>query len=87
MQQQRWFVYIVQCADNTLYTGATPNVEKRLHAHNSGHGAKYTHNRAPVLVRYVESVVDKSEALKREATIKKLTRVQKLALIAAAQTQ
>lgn len=74
-------VYILRCADGTLYTGYTPNIEKRLAVHNSGHGAKYTRTRTPVTLVYTETYTSKSEALRREAAIKKLTREQKLTLI------
>jgi putative endonuclease len=76
---QVWFVYIVQCNDdkNTLYTGITNNLEKRLKAHNSGKGAKYTKGRRPVsLIRFF-ICSDKSEALKLEIYIKSLSRQEK----------
>ena len=75
-------VYILQCADQTLYTGWSQDLDHRLRAHNSGNGAKYTKARLPVILVYHEDVESKSEALKREIQIKKLTRQQKLALIA-----
>ena len=74
------YVYIVQCADGTLYTGWTTDVERRLQAHNEKKGAKYTKSRTPVKLFYCEECRSKSMALKREAEIKKLTRQQKLAL-------
>jgi len=74
-------VYIVKCSDDTLYTGWTRNIETRLKAHNSGTGSKYTRSRLPVILMYWEMLETKSEALKREAAIKKLTRKQKLKLI------
>ena len=76
-----WQVYIVQCADETFYTGITNNVPSRVDAHNAGKGAKYTKNRLPVLLVYQENVDDKSHALKREREIKKLSRLQKSNLI------
>ena len=76
------FVYIVECADGTLYTGWTTDVEKRLQTHNAGEGAKYTRSRRPVRLLYSEPCADKSAALKREAEIKRLSRADKLALIA-----
>lgn len=76
------FVYIVECADGTLYTGWTTDVEKRLQTHNAGEGAKYTRSRRPVRLLYSEPCADKSAALKREAEIKRLSRAKKLALIA-----
>ena len=78
---QDWFVYIVQCADNTLYTGIARNVSERIAKHNAGSGAKYTRTRTPVTELYRESCADRSQATKRELAIKKLTRKQKLALI------
>lgn len=75
------FVYILECADGTLYTGWTTDVEAREKAHNSGNGAKYTRCRLPVRVVYYEQLEDKSAALKREAAIKKMTRKQKEKLI------
>lgn len=76
-----WKVYIIQCADNTLYTGISNNVEKRMEAHNAGKGAKYTRVRLPVKLVYQEDAEDRSAASKREAKIKKLSRAQKLKLI------
>ncbi len=77
-----YFVYILKCSDDTLYTGVTNNIEKRVHAHNTSKtGAKYTKARRPVTLRYSEIYENKSLALKREAQIKKLTREQKLILI------
>ena len=72
------YVYMVQCADGTLYTGWTTDIEKRLQAHNDKKGAKYTRNRTPVKLYYCEECSDKSTALKREAEIKKLPRSKKL---------
>ena len=74
-------VYMVCCADNTLYTGWTTDLKKRVQVHNAGEGAKYTRSRLPVRPVYAEICEDKSAALKREAAIKKLTRRQKLFLI------
>lgn len=75
------YVYILKCADDTLYTGWTNNLEKRIATHNSGKGAKYTRNRLPVELAYFETFDDKSSALKREYAIKKLPRYKKLDLI------
>lgn len=75
-----WFVYILECADGTLYTGITDDVDCRLEAHNAGKGAKYTKGRSPVKVRYMETVKGRSEASKREAEIKKMTRKEKKSL-------
>lgn len=77
-----WCVYILECNDNTLYTGVTNNIENRIHQHNHGLvGAKYTRARRPVKLVYTESQKDKSAAMKREHAIKKLTRAEKLKLI------
>lgn len=76
-----WTVYILLCSDDTLYTGITNNMEKRLRAHNSGAGAKYTRSRRPVKVVYTESCYDRSEALRREFSVKKMSRSEKLDLI------
>lgn len=76
------YTYIVQCADGTYYTGWTNNIEKRLQAHNSGKGGKYTHPRFPVTLVYCEEFVTKQEAQRREFAIKKMSRQQKIELIA-----
>jgi len=65
-------VYILQCVDNTLYTGVTCDVARRLAAHRRGSGAKYTKSRRPITLRYLEPVATKSAALRREAAIKRL---------------
>lgn len=79
--EKRWFVYILRCADGTLYTGMTDDIEHRIAAHNAGKGAKYTRGRGPVEMVYRECCESRSAALKRECAIKKLTRPQKLTLI------
>ncbi|MGB3750152.1 MAG: GIY-YIG nuclease family protein [Arcobacteraceae bacterium] len=77
-----YFVYIVECNDNTLYTGITKDVEKRLDEHNNScKGAKYTKARRPVKLVYQEPSENRSTASKREYAIKKLTRTQKLDLM------
>lgn len=76
-----WYLYILQCADGSLYTGITTNVEKRLEAHRSGKGAKYTRGRAPLELVYREECGSHSDALKRELEIKNLTREKKLEII------
>ncbi|WP_040192727.1 GIY-YIG nuclease family protein [Clostridium culturomicium] len=75
------YIYIVRCSDDTLYTGWTTNIEKRIKCHNSGKGAKYTRCRLPVELVYFETFKDKSTALKREYEIKQLSRDKKLLLI------
>ena len=77
------YVYIVECSDKTFYTGSATNMEKRIQEHNSGRaGAKYTRFRRPVKLVYVEPCSTLSMALKREAQIKRLSRLQKILLIA-----
>ena len=78
-----YLVYILRCGDGTLYTGCTNDLPRRLQAHQSGRGAKYTRSRLPVELVYQEAVPDRSAALRREAAIKRLYRRRKLALIAA----
>ena len=77
-----WFVYMLRCGDGTLDTGCSDDVLRRLAVHQSGKGAKYTQSRLPVELVYREELPDKSAALRREAAIKRLSRTQKLALIA-----
>ena len=79
--EKKWFVYILRCADDTLYTGITDDVARRVAVHNSGKGAKYTRARRPVAVVYTEECDGYSAALKRECAIKRLTRPQKRSLI------
>lgn len=75
------YTYIVKCSDNTLYTGWTNDLEKRLKAHNQGRGAKYTKSRTPVVLVYYEEFPDKASAMRREYEIKKLSRREKEMLI------
>ena len=75
------YTYIVKCSDDTLYTGWTNDLERRLKAHNEGKGAKYTKVRRPVEIVYYESFETKQEAMRREYEIKQLTRKQKELLI------
>ncbi len=75
------YTYIVECKDGTLYTGWTTDLERRIKAHNSGKGAKYTRSRLPVVLRYYESFETKQEAMRREYEIKQLTRKEKEKLI------
>ena len=81
MMEKEWTVYILQCRDGTLYTGITDELERRLKAHESGRGAKYTRGRGPFQVRYLEKTPDKATALKREYGLKRLCRQEKLELI------
>lgn len=73
-QHQGNYTYIVKCSDETLYTGWTNNLKKRMEAHNSGKGAKYTKNRCPVELVYFEEYDTKQEAMQREYAIKQLSR-------------
>ena len=74
-------VYILECNDGTLYTGWTNDIDKRFKAHNDGKGAKYTKGRRPLKLVYLEELETKSDALKRENEIKKMTKDKKRQLI------
>jgi len=76
-----WFIYIVRCQDTSFYTGITTNISRRLKEHNSKKGAFYTKNKTPVELVYQEAMLNQSEARKREAQIKRLTRKEKLELV------
>ena len=76
-----WKLYILRCGDGSLYTGISTDVQRRLEEHCSGKGAKYTRSRGPLELVYEEECGDHSAALKREAAIKKLSRIQKMKLI------
>ncbi len=76
-----WHLYILRCGDGSLYTGITTDVEKRLETHRAGKGAKYTRGRGPLELVYREECGTHSDALKRELTVKALTREQKQLLI------
>lgn len=77
----RYFTYILELSDNTYYIGYTNNLWQRVKAHNEGKGAKRTRGRSPVLLKYYETFKSKSEAMKREYFLKKLTREEKFELI------
>ncbi|HEX3040375.1 MAG TPA: GIY-YIG nuclease family protein [Caproiciproducens sp.] len=77
----KYYAYMLRCADSTIYTGYTTDPCRRTAVHNSGQGAKYTRSRLPVELVYQESFATKSEALKREAALKKLIRSEKISLI------
>lgn len=77
---KQWTLYILECKDGSLYTGITDNLERRLTAHSAGKGAKYTRGRSPLILRYTENCESHSHALRREIEIKKMTRLDKLAL-------
>jgi putative endonuclease len=74
---------MLRCRDGSLYTGITNDLDQRLKAHAAGNGARYTRSRLPVALVYRERARDRSAALRREAALKRLTRAEKLALIAA----
>ncbi|MCW9023452.1 MAG: GIY-YIG nuclease family protein [Gammaproteobacteria bacterium] len=79
---KNWVVYILQCSDNSLYTGITKDISRRLEEHNTGReAAKYTRARRPVKLVYQESVTDHSSALKREREIKKMPASHKRDLV------
>ena len=82
-----WIVYILECADKSLYTGITRSMKRRLAAHRSGTASKYTRGRRPVRLAYRETHAGRSQALKREASIKKMRRADKWALIATARAR
>jgi len=76
------YVYLLRCADGSLYCGWTTDVERRLHAHRNGRGSRYVSRRLPAELALVRPMADRSTALREEARIKRLTRAQKLALVA-----
>lgn len=75
------YVYVLECADGTFYTGYTTDVERRVAEHEAGEGAKYTRGRTPVSVVYVEAFESRSAAMTRENEIKSLSRAQKERLV------
>lgn len=77
----RWCVYLLRCGDGTLYAGITNDLARRLAAHESGRGARYTRGRGPLEVVHVEQKRTRSAALRREAALKRLKRAEKLALL------
>lgn len=79
--ENTWYLYILRCGDGSLYTGITTDVDRRLEAHRSGQGAKYTRGRGPLNLAYRESCGSHSDALKRELAVKRLTKGEKEALI------
>ena len=78
--EKEWKLYILECKDGTLYTGVTDDLPRRLAAHRSGKGAKYTRGRGPLILRYTECCEDRSAALRREIQVKRMTRPEKLLL-------
>ena len=81
MMEKEWTVYILECGDGTLYTGITDDLQRRLKAHETGKGAKYTRGRGPLTLRYSEKYPEKGSALRREAELKRLPRKEKLLII------
>ena len=73
--------YMLRCADGSLYTGWTKDLERRLRTHNAGKGAKYTRSRLPVELVYREEFETRGEAMRRECQLKQLSRAEKLALL------
>ncbi len=82
-----WALYILRCADGTLYVGSTTDIDRRIAEHRSGQGGAYTRSRLPVRVVYREAHPDRSAAQRREAEIKAWPRASKLAFVRAARTQ
>ncbi|MEW6118938.1 MAG: GIY-YIG nuclease family protein [Pseudomonadota bacterium] len=83
MAASSWFVYLLRCADGTLYAGITTDPDRRVAEHNAGSGARYTRTRLPVELIHCEPAADRAAACRREAAIKKLPRTAKLALTVA----
>ena len=81
MARAPWLVYVVRCADGTLYTGITNDLDRRLRSHNAGRASRYTRSRLPVRVVYSEPATTRGKALKREFSIKALSRTAKVQLI------
>ena len=82
-QEEKNYMYLLRCADGSLYCGWTNHLEARVEAHNAGKGAKYTKSRKPVKLVYFETFLTKQEAMRREWEIKQLSRVEKWKLIQA----
>ncbi|MGN1234957.1 MAG: GIY-YIG nuclease family protein [Christensenellaceae bacterium] len=82
-----FYTYLLECADQTLYCGYTNDPDRRLQSHNAKKGAKYTVSRLPVRLVYLESFATKEEAMSREWHIKRLSRSEKLSLIASAKNE
>lgn len=82
-----YYLYMLRCCDDTIYTGITTDLQRRLATHNSGKGAKYTRGRTPLTLVYHETCQDHSAALRREIELKRLSRAEKLRLIALFQAE
>lgn len=80
-RSSRWYVYILECRDSSLYTGVTTNIERRLQEHSESKGSKCLRGRLPVKLVYQETYRNRSRALKREAEIKRWPRIKKLNLV------
>ena len=80
MKSNLWYLYLLLCGDGSIYTGISPDPFKRLRAHQAGKGAKYTRGRGPIQLIFLVKAGNKSEALKRELQVKKLTHGGKLAM-------
>lgn len=80
IMEKQWILYILECGDGSFYTGITNDLQHRLHAHETGNGAKYTRGRGPLTLRYQENCSNYSNALRREIQIKKLSHKEKTRL-------
>lgn len=78
---KKWYVYMLECADGSIYTGITNDIKARLAKHNNGKGAKYTKGRTPVILKVKWLLKNKSEAAKKEYALKQLSRIEKLTLV------
>jgi putative endonuclease len=83
-RRSRWWVYLLRCRDGSLYAGATNDLERRVRAHARGRASRYTRSRLPVVLVHSERAAGRSAALRREAALKRLTRAEKLELVARA---
>ncbi len=81
LENTKWYVYMIECSDKTIYTGITNNLDERIKKHNSNKGAKYTRGRTPVILRANWEYDLKSDAAKAEYKLKKLSRPKKLELL------
>ncbi len=79
--EEVYYIYMLECADGSLYTGITNDPDKRITSHNNGKASKYTRSRLPVKMVYKEEVLGKGKALSREKEIKKQTRAEKLKML------
>lgn len=84
VRRQKWFLYILRCADGSLYTGITNDLDRRLRLHGAGKASRYTRTRRPVELVYRERCIGRARALVRECAVKDLGRARKLELIGGA---